>query len=185
MQSTLTYRFETDENPELEAIRITVKTLTMAGVGQHAKLLREAIEMWRVDTNNPEFGKEVSNNGKEEEEGRPEGVLTPKEPTREEEVLYNHYARWAVIASATVDKVLIVKRGKTTKELDEDNTDSWPWETTSTAAMGWDKPSGILDIPIDLFTAWEKQAYAVNPGLFGPAGNNVAKKKGVGLISVI
>ena len=76
--------------------------------------------------------------------------------------------------------VLSLSKGK---ELDEDAPDTWPWEDSSLAALGLDKPEGAMDLKTDLLEAWERAVDGVNPGVFGRPLTSQAKKK-TGVLSV-
>lgn len=180
MNSTLTYRFEPEESAGLEAVRITVSGVTMKGIGTHARLTREAVEQWRTDTGQDK--KETPAEAPPAEAETPENQ--PAELPAEHNWLYSQYTRWAVLATTTT-RVSVIKRGKKPLELSDETPDDWPWQESSLAALGWDKPSGVGDVPVDLFTAWERAAMDVNPGVFGPSRPGSNAKKKTGLISVI
>jgi hypothetical protein len=173
MQTKIVYRFDEDDETAYEAIAITAKTVTIRGVGTQARMAKQAAEQWRA---------ELPATDDTPEEKR----LLPPEPTPdmdpEQNIKYNAYVRWATCAAGT-QSIAVVKRGKKSKELDPDAPESWPWETSSLAGMGWDQPQGVLDIKTDLFEAWEKAVQAANPGIFGRALTSTAKKK-TGVISI-
>jgi hypothetical protein len=98
-------------------------------------------------------------------------------------VVYQAYLRWAKCAAAA-KKVLVVRRGKKSKGLDIDAPDGWPWEETSLAAIGLDKPQGALELPVDLLEAWERATDMVNPGVFGRNNLTSQAKKKTGVLSV-
>ena len=194
MKRTLTYKFEAGEHPTLQAVRITVSTVTMSGIGKHARMLREAVEQWRQDTGQEPDQEEP--NGQEERirqgnEEAQEGLLVPPAaPTEAEKAernwLYSQYTRWAILA-ATTAMVSVIQHGKKGKtvELDDNQSDDWPWQESSLAALGWDNPKGVGELPVDLFTAWEAQSMAVNPGIFGPPQTGANGKKKGGLVQIV
>lgn len=175
MQSTLTYRFDPDDDTKtadgtlLEAVRLTVKSMTMRQVGAQARMAQEATDQWRTD------------NGLKLPDDAPPGTVAP-EPTPEMIVTYNAMMKWTVAAAATC-KVQIVKRGKKIQELDLENPDGWPWQDSSMSAMGWDQPASVLDVKTDMLEAWDRAAQTVNPGTFGRPLTSAAKKT-TGVISV-
>ena len=81
------------------------------------------------------------------------------------------------------DRVQVVKRAKKAKDLDEDAPDTWPWEESSLAALGLDKPEGAMELKTDLIDAWERAVDSVNPGVFGRPLTSQAKKK-TGVLSI-
>ena len=170
MQSTITYRFDPDDETPVEAIRLTTRTIKIKDVGAHARMSQEAINQWRH-----EYG--LDPEVKEGETPPPD-----KNPTQEQMVTYHAYTRWAKCACAT-GKVQVVKRTKKGKELDEDAPDTWPWEDSSLAALGLDKPEGAMELKTDLLEAWERAVDGVNPGVFGRPLTSQAKKK-TGVLSV-
>ena len=170
MQSTITYRFDPDDDTPFEAMRLTARTIKIKDVGAHARMNQEAINQWRH-----EYGLDAD--VKEGETPSPD-----KNPTQEQMVTYNAYTRWAKCACAT-GKVQVVKRTKKGKELDEDAPDTWPWEDSSLAALGLDKPEGAMGLKTDLLEAWERAVDGVNPGVFGRPLTSQAKKK-TGVLSV-
>ncbi len=173
MQSTITYRFDPDDETPVEAIRLTTRTIKIKDVGAHARMNQEAINQWRH-----ECGLDAKPDAPEEsKEAQPD-----KNPTQEQMVTYNAYTRWAKCACAT-GKVQVVKRTKKGKELDEDAPDTWPWEESSLAALGLDKPEGAMELKTDLLEAWERAVDGVNPGVFGRPLTSQAKKK-TGVLSV-
>ena len=169
MQSTVTYLYDPDDETPYKAIRLIAQTLKVKGVGDHARMAQEAINQWRHDN-------DLDIAGPEPAEGQP----AAKEPTQEQLVLYHAYLRWAKCA-ASIRKVLVV-RGE--QSLDPDQADAWPWEDTSLAALGLDRPQGSLDLPVDLLEAWERATDMVNPGVFGRNNLNSAAKKKTGVLSV-
>ena len=184
MQSTITYRFDPDDETSIEALRLTTRTIKIKDVGAHARMSQEAINQWRHECGlDPE---PVEGNGSTPSAGsgtHSPTVPTPeKNPTQEQMVTYNAYTRWAKCACAT-GKVQVVKRTKKGKELDEDAPDTWPWEDSSLAALGLDKPEGAMDLKTDLLEAWERAVDGVNPGVFGRPLTSQAKKK-TGVLSV-
>ena len=195
MQGTITYRFEEGEHPTLKAVRIIVATVNMSRVGAHARMLREATEQWRTDTQQPKIAtpKEETNGNvqpegqqEEQQEGQQEGLLVSEAKQAEDNWLYSQYTRWATLAAATTT-VSVIKHGKKnqTVELDEDTPDDWPWQKSSLAELGWDNPAGMGEIPVDLFTAWEARAMSVNPGIFGPPLTSTNGKKKMGLVQIL
>ncbi len=175
MQSTITYRFDPDDETPVEAIRLTPRTIKIKDVGAHARMNQEAINQWRHEC---QFDKLTD---PESTTPVPEPV-DAKNPTQEQMVTYNAYTRWAKCACAT-GKVQVVKRTKKGKELDEDAPDTWPWEDSSLAALGLDKPEGAMELKTDLLEAWERAVDGVNPGVFGRPLTSQAKKK-TGVLSV-
>lgn len=170
MQSTVTYLYDLDDETPHRAIRIVAQTLKVKGVGDHARMAQEAMNQWRHDNGlDPEPNAAADG-----------GQPAAKEPTQEQMVLYHAYLRWAKCAAST-RKVLVV-RGEQT--LDPDQTDGWPWEESSLAALGLDRPQGSLDLPVDLLEAWERATDMVNPGVFGRNNLNSAAKKKTGVLSV-
>lgn len=173
MQSTITYRFDPDDESAFEAIRITARTIKVKDVGAHARMALEATNQWRH---------ECGLDAEPEEAKEGEEPAAAKNPTQEQMVSYNAYNRWAKCACAT-GPVKVVKRTKKGKELDEDAPDTWPWEDSSLAALGLDKPEGAMELKTDLLEAWEKAVDMVNPGVFGRPLTSTAKKK-TGVLSV-
>lgn len=185
MKRTLTYKFEAGEHPTLQAVRITVSTVTMSGIGKHARMLREAVEQWRIDT-----GQEPETDNSEAGTEEAQVAPVPPTPTEAEKAernwLYSQYTRWPILA-ATTAMVSVIQHGKKGKpvELDDEQSDDWPWQESSLAALGWDNPKGVGELPVDLFTAWEAQAMAVNPGIFGPPQTSINGKKKGGLVQIV
>ena len=177
MQSTITYRFDPDDETAIEALRITARTIKIKDVGAHARMSQEAINQWRHECGLD--AEPVEGNGSTSSPTPPQ---PDKNPTQEQMVTYNAYTRWAKCACAT-GKVQVVKRTKKGKELDEDAPDTWPWEESSLAALGLDKPEGAMELKTDLLEAWERAVDGVNPGVFGRPLTSQAKKK-TGVLSV-
>ena len=177
MQSTITYRFDPDDETPVEAIRLTTRTIKIKDVGAHARMSQEAINQWRHECGLD--AEPVEGNGSA---SSPTVPPPEKNPTQEQMVTYNAYTRWAKCACAT-GKVQVVKRTKKGKELDEDAPDTWPWEESSLAALGLDKPEGAMELKTDLLEAWERAVDGVNPGVFGRPLTSQAKKK-TGVLSV-
>lgn len=175
MQSTITYRFDPDDESPFEAIRITAKTIKIKDVGAHARMSQEAINQWRHECG-------FDTPPQEPVDGEPTETQPEKNPTQEQMVSYNAYSRWAKCACAT-GPVKVVKRTKKSKELDEDAPDTWPWEDSSLAMLGLDKPEGAMELKTDFLEAWEKAVDSVNPGVFGRPLTSTAKKK-TGVLSV-
>jgi hypothetical protein len=172
MQQTLTYRSDPTDEVSYEAIRITVKTLTVGQIGAHARLTQQVQNQWQVDNNLP-----------------PEGpIATPPDPSNtishEAQLYLYQYKRWVTCYVATVG-VQVVERTKklTLSDLDDDNPETWPWAKSSLTALGLDKPEGILNIKSDLLDAWEIAAMTVNPGVFGGQNLTASPKKKTGLIA--
>ncbi len=184
MQSTITYRFDPDDETIFEAIRLTARTIKIKDVGAHARMSQEAVNQWRHECqfdklNDPEPADGPTAPVPEPVDGSkssPTNRQPETNPTQEQMVTYNAYTRWAKCACAT-GKVQVVKRAKKSKELDEDAPDTWPWEDSSLAALGLDKPEGAMDLKTDLLEAWERAVDGVNPGVFGRPNTSQAKKK--------
>ena len=184
MQATITFRFDPDQIPDLEAVRVRVGTVLMKGIGDHARLKRLTTEQWRLDT-----GRQASEAGNGADAAAPE--VEPEEPkddevSAEDSLLWQAYDRWCELAVSTLS-VKIVRRTKKSQEMDPEDPESWSWEESSMQALGWDKPKAILEMPVDLVGAWQNQVRAVNPGIFGPpltgtTGN--AKKKTHGVLGI-
>lgn len=176
MQATLTYRYDQDDNvagPDgstLEAVRITVKRLTIRQVGEQARKAAAATKQWQAD------------HGLILPQDAPPGSQAP-EPTPEQLVYYSGMMKWT-IASAATSKVQIVKRTKKSLDLDPDNADTWPWQESSLTALGWDEAGSALDMPTDLINAWDQTAQSVNPGTFGRPLTSQPKKTATGVIGV-
>ena len=169
MQSTVTYLYDPDDETPYKAIRLIAQTLKVKGVGDHARMAQEAINQWRHD------------NDLDPEPAAADGEQpAAKEPTQEQLVLYHAYLRWAKCA-ASIRKVLVVR---SEQSLDPDQADAWPWEETSLAVLGLDRPQGSLDLPVDLLEAWERATDMVNPGVFGRNNLTSAAKKKTGVLSV-
>ena len=177
MQSTITYRFDPDDETPVEAIRLTTRTIKIKDVGAHARMNQEAINQWRH-----ECGLDAEPVEGDGSTSSPTPPPPEKNPTQEQMVTYNAYTRWAKCACAT-GKVQVVKRTKKGKDLDEDAPDTWTWEESSLAALGLDKPEGAMDLKTDLLEAWERAVDSVNPGVFGRPLTSQAKKK-TGVLSV-
>lgn len=174
MKSTITYKFDEEDEGNLAAMRLTVVTMKIKDVGTHARLHEEAINQWRVECGLDKADDEpTAELAEEPKEGKqPE---QSKQPTQEQMVTYNAYVRYAKCASAT-KTVHVVHRGKKSKDLDPDAIDEWQWEESSMAEVGLDNPRGVMDIKTDLLEAWERAVDTVNPGVFGRPLTSTPKK---------
>lgn len=84
-------------------------------------------------------------------------------PASVEEV-YNLLQMWARASVATV-RVESFRKGE--------------WGPSSLTTLGWDTAEGVLDVPAPLLAVWQRVAMACNPGLWGPAVADPAKKTGL------
>lgn len=178
MQTTLIYRFDEEDDTTLEAVKITAHTVTIRGVGTQARMAKLATAQWRAELTPAAVVTSTIN-----AEGEVDSVAATisdlpvaDENDPEQIVKYNAFVRWATCAAGT-GSVAVIKRTKKSRELDTDLAETWPWEPSSLAALGWDKPEGVLDIKTDLFDAWEKAVQNANPGVFGKPLTSTAKKK--------
>lgn len=174
MQTTVIYRFDEEDDSALEAVKITAHTVTIRGVGTQARLAKLATAQWRAELTPAAVVTTINAEG--EVDGAATDLPTTDENDPEQIVRYNAFIRWATCAAGT-GSVAVIKRTKKSRELDTDLAESWPWEPSSLAALGWDKPEGVLDMKTDLFDAWEKTVQNANPGVFGRALTSTAKKK--------
>jgi hypothetical protein len=176
MQSTITYLFDADDDTPLAAIRITVQTLTIKGVGDHARLVQLAGNQWRHECGLDEPPQPDPATGE-----------TPPapEPNNEQIMLYQWYLRWAKCAAAT-KRVSVVHRveEEPVPALDPALTDAWAWEQVNLATIGLDRPEGVVDLPVDLVEAWDRATDTVNPGVFGRNQLTSQAKKKTGVLSV-
>jgi len=174
MQSTITYLFDDDDETPLAALRLTVQTLKIKGVGDHARLVQLAGNQWRHECSLDEPPPPDPATGE-----------TPPapEPTSEQMLLYQWYLRWAKCTAAT-KRVAVVRRTEGQPPLDPALTDAWGWEEVNLAAIGLDRPEGVLDLPVDLVEAWDRATDTVNPGVFGRNQLTSQAKKKTGVLSV-
>ncbi len=174
MQSTITYLFDADDETPLAALRLTVQTLKIKGVGDHARLVQLAGNQWRHECGLDEPPPPDPATGE-----------TPPapEPTSEQMLLYQWYLRWAKCTAAT-KRVAVVYRTEGQPPLDPALTDAWGWEEVTLAAIGLDRPEGVLDLPVDLVEAWDRATDTVNPGVFGRNNLTSQAKKKTGVLSV-
>lgn len=183
MQTTITFRFDEGQSPDFEAVRLTVGTVLMRHIGAHARLKRLTADQWRLDTGRKPESEVTQDAAAEAEEVQAKGE---EEVTPEESELWKAYDRWCELMVATTG-VQVVRKGKKAKDLDPETPTDWPWEDTNMAALGWDKPAAILDLPVDLVGSWQTQIRATNPGIFGPPLTGQApnaKKKTHGVLAI-
>jgi len=213
MKKTLVWRFddEVDRMP-MQAVRLVVRTASMRDYGEFQRLTRLATEIWEQRfplLNGNSVTEEVDG---EAAVDAPESVLEsasegseaagekPRQTRAEGSGVYlDVYRRWARLVAATAavevlgagQQTPVFGKGKKGQpapvEIDWDaSQDAWPWSPSSLAALGWDKPDPIMDVPTDFFFAWEQAVLDVNPGVWGAARTSDAPnaKKKTGLVAI-
>lgn len=193
MKKILVWRFDSDvDRMPMQAVRLTVRTVTMRDYGEFQRLSRLGVQLWEqkfplVEGDAGEGTELVDAVEVTEQPGDKTKQVRPYGAG----VYLGIYKRWARLAPATVQVEVLSApgdgKGKKSSEVDWDaEQDTWPWSPSSLEGLGWDKPDAMMDLPTDFFFTWERTVFDVNPGVWGGARTSDAPgaKKKTGLVAL-
>lgn len=154
MKRTVHYIFE-EPVSGVKELKVTVGTLTLQGLGQHAKLASAYRLHFRTLAG--------------VQEGEALDAKRFEQIDEDLRFISNYWQRWARIRSATVGLQAKAEEGD--------------WFECEWKNFGWENVDNVQSIPADLFEALDEAAIRVNPRVFGIAlpedGDPNAPKVGV------
>lgn len=174
MKRVLVWRFDPVDQMPMQAIRLSVRTLSMAGYGEHGRLKRLAVQTW--DSENPLQDADsdlppdlLPPSGTDDESNDVKPAKDNKIRPYGSAISLDMYRRWSRLVPGTA-VVEVIRPGTKAKAVEVDwdaDPGEWAWSESSLKEIGFDQPGSSMTVPFDFFLAWEAAVLEVNPGLWG------------------